>query len=113
MRNLLIITSLFVSLFSYSQSGMYIITEKYDGIMAPFYPSLDSVYVTNPSGITTGYSITHFILNTGAHDSELNNILNPIINQGYILTNFYGAQHNNTLLPNQLVNYNISYYAQP
>ena len=57
------------------QNQIYIITEKYDGIVSN-PPTFDSVYVTNPLGITTKYSIPSFITNQAGHDSQFNIILN-------------------------------------
>lgn len=65
-----------------AQNEIYIITEKYDGIISS--PStFDSVYVTNPSGITTKYSIPSYITNQAGHDSQFNIILNGITSLGY------------------------------
>lgn len=65
-----------------AQNEMYIVTEKYDGIISS-PPTFDSVYVTNPLGITTKYSIPSYITNQAGHDSQFNIILNGITSLGY------------------------------
>tara|TARA_B100001287_G_scaffold229813_1_gene200225 strand:- start:396 stop:713 length:318 start_codon:yes stop_codon:yes gene_type:complete len=66
------------------QSGMYIITEKMGN---PAYNEyFNDVYVTDPNGTTTPYSIPHFTADIMGHDSELVTIINGIINQGYEIT---------------------------
>lgn len=65
-----------------AQNEIYIITEKYDGIVSS-PPTFDSVYVTNPLGITTKYSIPSYITNQAGHDSQFNVILNGITSLGY------------------------------
>ena len=112
MRNLLIITSLFVSLFSYSQSGIYIITEKWDGAVINT-ATYDSVYVTSPSGVTTSYSITPMYLNVAAHDAEFSSILNGITTQGYQIVNLFTDVYNNPNLYNQIAGFRSYFLAQP
>jgi hypothetical protein len=73
---------LFLLLKVNAQNEIYIITEKYDGIVSS-PPTFDSVYVTNPLGITTKYSIPSYITNQAAHDSQFNIILNGITSLGY------------------------------
>ena len=65
----------------YSQTGMYIVTEKFDGMMSA--PTYDSVFVTNPSGVTTTQTLPHINSNLKNHNSSLNLIFNSIANQGY------------------------------
>jgi hypothetical protein len=67
---------------SYSQSGMYIVTEKYDGL-SDGTPTFDSVLVTNPSGVTTFSIVPHFVKNLTGHNSAINKIFNNILQQGY------------------------------
>lgn len=67
---------------SYSQGGMYIVTEKYDGL-SNGTPTFDSVLVTNPSGVTTFSIVPHFVKNFPGHNSAINKIFNNILQQGY------------------------------
>ena len=99
MKNLFLFISLIVSGASYAQNNVYIITEKFDGLIG-FAPSYDSVFVTNPQGVTTKYNIPNYIGNTAGHDSEFNQILNGILSQGYkiIETHTEGTAVNNQLL---------------
>ena len=64
-------------------SQVYIITEKYDGVFSGQAATFDSVFVTNPLGVTTTHSIPHILLSTINHNSALNIILNNVINLGY------------------------------
>ena len=73
---------LFLFLKVNAQNEIYIITEKYDGIVSS-PPTFDSLYVTNPLGITTKYSIPSYITNQAGHDSQFNIILNGITSLGY------------------------------
>ena len=85
---------------SYSQSGLYIVTEKYDGLIG-FVPSFDSVFVTTPTGVTTKYKIPHYITNPSGHNSQLSTILNGITSQGYKVIELGGhgsISVNNTLM---------------
>ena len=82
MKKILTVISFTLSLNAYSQNGIYIITEKYNGMVANV-PSFDSLFVTNPSGISTSYSLPHYIINPSAHDSQLSVILNNISSQGF------------------------------
>ena len=79
------ISALFI-LFSFfkvnAQNEIYIISEKYDGIVVNA-PTFDSVYVTSPTGVTTKYSIPSYVTNPGGHDSQYNIILNGITSLGY------------------------------
>jgi hypothetical protein len=63
-------------------SQVYIITEKYDGMIST-PPSFDSVFVTNPTGVTTSYSLPHQILNISAHNAQFSQIINSVISLGY------------------------------
>lgn len=101
-----------VSFNSLSQTGMYIVTEKWDNSIGST-PTFDSVYITSPSGNTTGYSITHLMLNTIQHDNDFHALINPIINQGYTLFNSYLTSQNNTNLNPQFGEYHIFWFAQP
>jgi hypothetical protein len=73
---------LFLLLKVNAQNEIYIITEKYDGIVSSI-PTFDSVFVTNPLGIITKYSIPSYITNQAGHDSQFNIILNGITSLGY------------------------------
>jgi hypothetical protein len=66
-----------------AQNGVYMITEVYSQNYSTTEVIYDSVYVTNPSGITVGYSIPLFTTNISAHNSQLNIIINGITSQGY------------------------------
>ena len=91
---------LFLLLKVSGQNQIYIITEKYDGIVSN-PPTFDSVYVTNPLGITTKYSIPSFITNPGGHDSQFNIILNGITSLGYkFIKPVQGQGISNTALAN-------------
>ena len=97
---------------SYGQTGMYIVTEKYDGMIS-YYPTFDSVYVTTPAGVTSSYNIPHLILNTPGHDSQLNLIFNGITSQGYrYISTLITSQNNSTVL-NRLVEYHIYSFGIP
>ena len=78
---------LFVLLFTFigqqSFTQVYIITEKYDGLLSGQIPTFDSVFVTNPLGVTTTHSIPHIYYSTIDHNSAFNLILNNVINLGY------------------------------
>lgn len=104
---------LFLSLvhFSFAQNNVYTITEKFDGIIG-FVPSYDSVFVTNPQGVTTKYNIPNYIGNTAAHDSQFNQILNGILSQGYkiIETHSEGTAVNNQLLSGNYIFVLKTYY---
>lgn len=76
-------------------------------------PTFDSVYITNPTGNTTGYSITNLMLNTYQHDNDFHELINPIINQGYRLFNTFFTSQNNANLTPQIGEYRIFWFAQP
>ena len=82
MKKILTIIGCSFALNSFSQNGIYIITEKYNGMVATV-PSFDSLFVTNSSGVTTSYTLPHYIVNPAGHDSQLAVILNNISSQGY------------------------------
>tara|TARA_B110000483_G_scaffold194391_1_gene231599 strand:+ start:73 stop:429 length:357 start_codon:yes stop_codon:yes gene_type:complete len=95
---------LFVLLFTFigqqAFSQVYIITEKYDGVGGQTL-TFDSVFVTNPLGVTTTHSIPHIYYSTIDHNSAFNLILNNVINLGYKII---PKQHDNTFFdPNGLV----------
>jgi hypothetical protein len=81
MKNYLILFSLTFSLNSFSQSGMYIVTERFDGLAGA--PTFDSVLVTNPQGITSVQVIPHINQNSIGHNSSLNLIFNNLVQLGY------------------------------
>lgn len=112
MKKIIFTFSLLISSYSFSQSGMYIVTEKWDNVIGSI-PTFDSIYVTSPSGTTIGYSISNLMLNTSGHDNEIHGILNPIISQGYKLVNEYMTSQNNANLIPQIAEYHIYWFAQP
>ena len=112
MKNFIFLFSVLISFNSFSQSGMYIVTEKWDNMIGSV-PTFDSVYITNPSGNTTGYSITNLMLNTYQHDNDFHSLINPIINQGYRLFNTFFTSQNNSNLTPQIGEYRIFWFAQP
>lgn len=65
-----------------AQNEIYIISEKYDGIIQSV-PTFDSVFVTSPTGVTTKHKIPSYITNPGGHDSQYNIILNSVTSLGY------------------------------
>jgi hypothetical protein len=71
----------FVFLNGYSQNNVYIITEKFDGLISA--PSYDSVFVTDPTGTTTVQVIPNMNSNLKNHNSALNTIFNNVTQQGY------------------------------
>ena len=88
---------LFVLLFTFigqqAFSQVYIITEKYDGVGGQTL-TFDSVFVTNPLGVTTTHSIPHIYQSTIDHNSAFNTILNNVINLGYkIIPTLDGAAY--------------------
>lgn len=98
MKVILSFLFVFVSYCSFSQGGMYIVAEKYDGV-SNGNPTFDTLIVTNPSGVTTRYSIPHLMKNFPGHNSELNKRFNNIIQQGYRIVeanNLTGFVYNNT-----------------
>ncbi len=109
MKIILFLLSLMTYLNSYSQNSLYIVTEKHDGIIG-FAPSYDSIYVTSPSGITTGYNIPHYLTNPSGHNSQLSLILNGIISQGYRIIEM--GDHGNIAVNNSLIggNYIFNIY---
>jgi len=112
MKTLFFVVFLSISFIVNGQSGMYIVTEKYD-ITVSTIPTFDSVYVTNPSGITVSYKIPILVVNTPGHDSQLNIIFNGINSQGYKLVNQMITSHNNTSLQSQMVEYHIFWFGVP
>ena len=65
----------------FSQNNVYIITEKFDGLISA--PSYDSVFVTDPAGVTSFQIIPHANVNLKNHNSALNIIFNNITQLGY------------------------------
>ena len=91
MKKKVITLMLFLSASGFSQSKIYTITEQFSAIGNT---TLDKIIVTDPTGLTTTYNITHFLKDAAAHDSEFNKILNEIVAKGYELlspsTNAHG-----------------------
>lgn len=115
MKNFLFLFSVLISFNSFSQSGIYIVTEKYNGVITN-NPSFDSLFVTNPQGIITNYSIPNLFLNPGQHDSQLNIILNGIISQGYNVLDGdwnYPQAVNNNLVPGSPYNIRSIFLLKP
>lgn len=81
----LILTFFFtqLSFLFYAQNGVYMVTEVYLYNSSLTEIQYDSVYVTNPSGVTSGYSLPLFTQNIVAHNSQFNTILNGITSLGY------------------------------
>jgi hypothetical protein len=100
MKKLIFLFGIVVSLTSYSQNGLYIVTEKHDGIIG-FVPSYDSVFVTSPIGVTTSYNIPNYLTNPSGHNSQLSLILNGIISQGYRIIEM--GDHANIAVNNTLI----------
>jgi hypothetical protein len=73
---------------SSAQNGVYLITEVFSGSST----ALDIVYVTSPTGVTTTTTITHFLSDPAAHDSQLSIIINSVTSQGYKIFDF-GLNH--------------------
>jgi hypothetical protein len=73
----------FATSLCFSQGKIYIITEQYSGMNNT---SLDKVIVTDPSGGTETYDITHFLIDVAKHDSELCKIFNNVTAKGFSLT---------------------------
>jgi len=95
---------------SYPQSNVYMITEKFDSGGGDF--TLDSVFVTDPAGLTTAYSIPHFIPDPSGHDSQFNMILNSITNLGYEIVEF-GALYHGSLYLGQSVAVRTIFLKEP
>jgi hypothetical protein len=68
-------------LFQAQTNAIYILTEKWDGAGIP--ATYDSIFVTNPSGVTTSYSIPPLTSNPAGHDHHLSIIINDITSLGY------------------------------
>jgi hypothetical protein len=84
MKNKIIITLAFVlsSIIKVqAQNAIYIVTEKFNGLSAS--QTYDSVFVTNPAGITTVQAIPFMTENLQNHNSSLNQIFNNITTLGY------------------------------
>lgn len=111
MKKLLLFGLLFLSSRGLGQNAHYIITEKWDGQVIGI-PAYDSVYVTNPNGITTSYSIAHMYLNVAAHDAEFSMILNGVTNQGYQIVNYFYDNYNNSNLINQMAGFRSYFLRQ-
>lgn len=65
----------------FSQNNVFIITEKFDGMISA--PTYDSIFVTDPSGVTNVQVIPHLNINLKSHNSALNIIFNNVTEQGY------------------------------
>ena len=84
MKTTLIALFLSISACGFSQGKIYIITEQYSAMNNT---SIDKIIVTDPSGETTTYNITHFLKDPAVHDREFNKIINEISAKGYQLLN--------------------------
>jgi hypothetical protein len=76
-----IFTLLVLNIQSFGQNNVYIISEKFDNQTDVW--SYDSVFVTDPTGAITTYTIPNPLVNLSAHDSELNTIINSVTALGY------------------------------
>lgn len=115
MRSIFLFCLFLTTLECYGQTGMYIITEKYNGQILN-NPSFDSLFVTNPQGTVTKYSLPHLFLNPGQHDSQLNIILNGIISQGYNVLDGdwnYPQAVNNNIVPGSPYNIRSVFLLKP
>lgn len=65
----------------FSQNNVFIITEKFDGMISA--PTYDSIFVTDPSGVTNVQVIPHLNVSLKSHNSALNIIFNNVTEQGY------------------------------
>jgi hypothetical protein len=83
-------------------SQVYIITEKHDGLNGQI-PTFDSVFVTNPLGVTITHSIPHIFESIIDHNSAFNLILNNVINSGYKIVTMHPFEA--FLVPNQGSNF--------
>ena len=84
MKKLILIFICHLSINAYSQSGLYIVSEKFNYSPPPSTtPYYDSVFVTNPLGITTVSVIPNLNKNLKTHNSSLNLIFNAITVLGY------------------------------
>lgn len=63
-----------------ANAQMYIVTEF---AALASHVNVDSVIVTNPTGVNVKYQIPHMNFDISGHDSQLSIILNGIINLGY------------------------------
>ena len=63
-----------------ANAQMYLVTESYAQVSGL---SVDSVFVTNPLGVTVKYQIPYWNVDISGHDSQLSIIFNGIINLGY------------------------------
>jgi hypothetical protein len=90
MKNILMTFFLLITVFGFSQSKIYTITEQYSGMGVT---TLDKIIVTDPTGLTKTYDIVHFLKDPIKHDSEFNKILNEIVSKGYELLNIGPSSH--------------------
>ena len=97
----------------FCQNGVYMITEVYRQNYSTTAMIYDSVYVTNPAGVTVSYSIPLFTSNVIAHNSQFNIILNGITSQGYkiITTDWEIGSTSNTTSTSTF--YKTIFLAQP
>jgi hypothetical protein len=112
MKNLLFIGLISLCSNAIGQNAHYIITEKWDGQVIGM-PTYDSVFVTDPTGITTTYSITPLYLDVAAHDAEFSAILNGVTNLGYQIVSQFGDVYNNPNLLNQMAGFRSYFLRQP
>lgn len=64
-------------------NNVYIITEKIQLFTAQTVSICDSVFVTDPTGVTTAYSLPSLRSSTKSHDAMFNKILNSVTSKGY------------------------------
>ncbi|MBL7909884.1 MAG: hypothetical protein JNJ41_02370 [Bacteroidia bacterium] len=63
--------------------NLYVVTERFNTYQSINIIPFDSLFITNPSGVTTKYALPHYMLNPGAHDSQFTTIVNAIYTLGY------------------------------
>ena len=114
MKNILILFSfLTMSFMSSAQNGVYMLTEVWKQDYSTTALIYDSVYVTNPSGVTVGYSIPLFTANVSAHNSQLNIIINGITSQGYKIVTRDWENGVTTSVTTSSTFYKTIFFAQP
>ena len=107
------LTVFLLSVHSYSQNGIYMVTHVTATNSQSLQLIYDSVYVTDPSGSTIGYSIP-FFTNIVAHDGAFNTILNNITSQGYVLMAFQPASYGyHDVVQGTAFNYTKYFLAEP
>ena len=102
-----------LSYISNAQSGVYMLTEVWKQNYSTSVMIYDSVYVTNPSGITVGYSIPLFTANVPEHNNQLNIIINGITSQGYKMVTREWENGTTSSSSSSSTFYKTIFFAQP